>query len=384
MPLRKKMSLIALFLVSAVLIGITAYRIPSTINRRAAQPFRSLIASLEILAAAFVANVVIIGSFIRDKGVKKAKFRQDSESGASEVRRTMTRTRTQSITLKHWGSDEDLVSGMGMALPTTLRSGLANEAPRTAPVAPPGEVDVLDEIKEEKDLEKAHEKPQEKRRKSSQKLDMKWALGGKGRKRRGSDSSVSTVSSDDDLKGRRDEAKFNEPEPLSKQMGFFDVGGLVDAPNGGTPTPSGNSREPSVRDFPTTQRGRSGSKAFMTDIGGLISRRKEEHGETSSSNQPSSRRESQTHLGVGTATSRSLTPVQNTKGMERRKFSRSPRPMLEHLRSDRSESRRREASYRRRRDITMAKMAPTASPRLGPRETGADEMSFGDAGGLLR
>jgi hypothetical protein len=64
MRFRKKVSLIILFLLSIILIAITAYRIPSTISRRSSQQYRSLLASLEILAAAGVSNAIVIGSFI--------------------------------------------------------------------------------------------------------------------------------------------------------------------------------------------------------------------------------------------------------------------------------------------------------------------------------
>ena len=404
MPFRKKMSLIALFVVSGILIGITAYRIPSTIDRHADQPYRSLLASLEILAAAFVANVVIIGSFIRDKGVKKAKFRQ-SLSAASNPRQGITRTRTKSITLQHWGSDEDLVGDMGIALPQMLRSGSNNDAPRAAQAAPPADVEMdLDSIEEEKDVRPT---PQQRRRKSSQKLEA-MGFGKKSRKRRGSDSSASSSSTDvklRDLKNRLDDddGPDAEPEPLSKQMSFFDVGGLVDRPNGGTPTPSGTSRDASQRDLPTAaqQRGRSGSKAFLSDIGGFLSRHKEEEGETPSLHRQTPRgsqsvRGSQGHLsvgyGAGTATSRSLTPVQNT---ERRKFSRSPGPrgMLERMRREsgsrsvsRNHSRMREGQSSLKEVLQQDQVTPTASPKMKPRDGdgGFEGMSFGDVGGLLR
>ncbi len=383
MPLHKKLSLIALFVVSGVLIGITAYRIPSTINRRADQPYRSLIASLEILAAAFVANVVIIGSFIRDKGVKKAKF-QPTASTASDSQRGITRTRTKSITLHHWGSDEDLVSGMGMALPPMLRVATANNAPRPAAAAPPGETDMdIDAIDEEKAVRPT---PQERRRKSSQKLEKAFGFTKKDRKRRDSDSSVSSTGTDIKLKDLRNQLDdYEEPKPLAKQMSFFDVGGLVDQPNGGnTPaTQNGHSSDLSMRDVPAPQpRGRSGSKAFLTDIGGFLAGHKEEEAETPSPHRQSARG-SKSQLGVGTATSRSLTPVQNAQSMERRKFSRSPRPSRLLERMGQSQSRNNSKDVRMKESQQQAP-APTVSPEIAPSDDGPDSLSFGDAGGLLR
>ena len=374
MPLHKKLSLISLFLVSGVLIGITGYRIPSTINRHADQPYRSLIASLEILAAAFVANVVIIGSFIRDKGVKKAKF-NPTTSAASDSQGGISRTRTKSVTFRYWGSDEDLVSGMGMALPPMLRVGTGTSAPRPAAAAPPGETDMdIESIGEEKAVRPT---PQEKRRKSSQKLEKAFGFTKKDRKRRDSNSSVSSTDTDIKLK--------EEPKPLANQMSFFDVGGLVDQPNGGnTPTPCGNSRDPSMRDVPAPQhRGRSGSKAFLNDIGGFLARHKEEERQVPSPYHQSPRG-SKSQLGVGAATSRSLTPVQQAQSHERRRFSRSPRPsrMLESM--SQSQSRNNSKDPRRKSELRHQATAPTSSPRIGPSDDGPDSLSFGDAGGLLR
>lgn len=332
MPATKKISLIALFLLSAILIGVTAYRIPSTIDRRADQPYRSLLASLEILAAAFVANMVIIGSFIRDKGVKKAKFRR-SLSAASDPEKPIQRTRTKSVTFNHWGSDEDLVRGMGLALPVLLRSGTHTEVPRPPGAAPPG---APDDIQEEPREEKQTEGAANKSRRRSEKIDSKWGFSqSRRRRRKSSDSSGSSISTDNKLRDLRDVLNEPvspghevepEPAPLGKQMSFFDVGGLVDKPNASTP--SGNSREASVKGVAASSaqaqgqgqpgavlRGRSSSKAFLSDIGGSLWKHKEEDHDDGShlavsqrQSQSHSQRGSHSHVAVGTATSRSLTP----------------------------------------------------------------------------
>ncbi|KAK5092153.1 hypothetical protein LTR70_005758 [Exophiala xenobiotica] len=142
MPLMKKISLVSLFLLSLILIAITAYRIPSTINRGYSQQFRCLLASLEILAATCVANIIVIGSFLRDKGVKKVKYRvgsmdDDDDGEGSALSRPATRSTKPSITQRHWGSDEDLVRGLGLTISHDLRHDTA--AGRTARVAPAAE-----------------------------------------------------------------------------------------------------------------------------------------------------------------------------------------------------------------------------------------------------
>ena len=328
MTLLKKLSLISLFLLSIILIAITAYRIPSTISRKSSQQFRSLIASLEILAAAGVANAVIIGSFIRDKGVKKAKFEAAPAGDGNSV---LMRSRTKSITFNHWGSDEDLVRGMGVALPPLLRSSTNKDMPpRPAQMAPPGQVDIIEEG-----------------RKNSE-VDKKWDFkrGSQSKQRRGSDSSLSTISTDIKLHDLREDPDDPEspgagPEPLAKQMSFFDVGGLVDKPAG---SPANTSREASVRDTalasPPVGRGRAGSKAFLTDIGGFLSRHKEEEEPTA-------------------ASGRSLTPM---KSPERRRFSRSPRPFS-----------------RSPRPSKVLEPEPEEKADDGP-----DALDISDAGGLLR
>ncbi|KAI9722111.1 MAG: hypothetical protein M1828_004925 [Chrysothrix sp. TS-e1954] len=111
MPLVRKVSLCALFSLSIILIVITAYRVPAIINSHNNQQLRTLWASIEILAATAVSNALILGSFVRDKGVKKAKFtRQPSRNDSVQDQPTINRVMTQ----KHWGadSDEDLFSAL--------------------------------------------------------------------------------------------------------------------------------------------------------------------------------------------------------------------------------------------------------------------------------
>lgn len=327
MQTRKKLSLILLFLLSIICIAITAYRIPSTIHRRAAQPYRSLLASLEILAAAGVSNAVIIGSFIRDKGMKKAKFKAASDEPNTFL--TRQPTRAQSIAQHHWGSDEDLIGDMGMALPSGLRHASVNDKVKAAPMAPPGQ---------DEDLEAGH-----RRKSSTLNKDWNFESGQSRTKRRKSDSSATTTSTD--IKLRDLQASMDEPvspgvdmdtRPLANQMGFFDVGGLVDKPSASTP--SGNSREASVINAPPPVRGRSGSKAFLSDIGGLFTVHKEE------GDKPA------------LTSNRSLTPSPS-KGL--RKFSRSPRP-------------------------SKLFQSSTTEPEVKDKsKEGPDSLDFGDVGGLL-
>ncbi|RMZ75314.1 hypothetical protein DV737_g5341, partial [Chaetothyriales sp. CBS 132003] len=261
----KKLSLVSLFLLSLILIAITSYRVPSTIHRRSSQPYRSLIASLEILAATCVANVVIIGSFIRDKGIKKAKFRANSIADDDALSRAPTRSK--SIALHHWGSDEDLFRDVGVTVPAKLRRGAhENAKPRPAPMAPPGRQDAANAGWTDSE--------------GGPTWNLQRGSSTRARhRRRNSDSSLSSSSTDiklRDLKEQLDDPVAPEgPLDLKdRQMSFFDVGGLVDKPS---TSPTTNSRESSIREAPASNdRAGVGSKAFLADMGGSPSGPREE------------------------------------------------------------------------------------------------------------
>ncbi|KUL90173.1 hypothetical protein ZTR_02068 [Talaromyces verruculosus] len=120
MSVLRKFQLTILFASSLLLVAITGYRVPSVIQNSGIQNFRSLVASLEILAATFISNFVVIGSFLRDRGLKKPKYRrvEGSLSVIDSVDHTSIRRAT--ITKHHWGSDADLVNGLGIRLDPEL------------------------------------------------------------------------------------------------------------------------------------------------------------------------------------------------------------------------------------------------------------------------
>ncbi|EXJ57469.1 hypothetical protein A1O7_07817 [Cladophialophora yegresii CBS 114405] len=349
MRFSKKISLILLFLLSVILVTITAYRVPSTISRRSSQHYRSLLASLEILAAAGVSNAIVIGSFIRDRGVKKAKFRAASIDDGSSLGRTNTLTRAVTMTHHHWGSDEDLARGVGVALPALLRRGTYLDQPRpaeaavstTPPKAPSGPLD--------SDDHNPHAT-----------FKSKWNFAEASRMRKKPSLDTLSSASTEDIKMRNlglqisgpphgaGEHEYNEPDTPSR-MGFFDVGGLVDAPP--NESPISRSRHASVQEVShrlsqAQQQQRSSSKAFLADIGGLLTRplRIREEEEMHSAGTPSTRK--------GSSPSRS--PMRS----ERRKISRGSR-----LPSSTQE------------DVDVLPLH---------RPSGPDEMYLSDAGGLLK
>lgn len=262
MRMKRKISLILLFLLSLGLVGITAFRVPSTISRKSAQQYRSLLASLEILAASAVANAVIIGSFIRDRGVKKAKFRNMSVGGGSTLDRTPTRNR--SITIAHWGSDDDLVRDLGLSLHPSLqhRNTIVDELPRMAPPAMANH-NAAQDVENQRGLGPTG-------------ADWNFATA-RRRARDADEDSVSSTSTDlkmKELPPRTEKSPSpGESAQSPTKMSFFDVGGLVSESK--TSTPPGNSREPSLKDHSAVPPSRSSSR-FLSDVGGLMTSHQEE------------------------------------------------------------------------------------------------------------
>ncbi|KIW66095.1 hypothetical protein PV04_08299 [Phialophora macrospora] len=348
MRVSKKISLILLFLLSTVLVAITAYRVPSTISRRSSQQYRSLLASLEILAAAGVSNAIVIGSFIRDKGVKKAKFRAASMDDSSSLGRTNTQTRAVSVTHHHWGSDEDLVRGVGVALPALLRRGTYLDQTRPAEVAispGPQRASTMPTTMSVETSDQIRHAP----------FKSKWNFAEASHVRRKPSLDTVSSASTEDMKLRNSKLQFdesrhsdvehdyNEPDTPSR-MGFFDVGGLVDAPP--NESPISRSRQASIQEvsrrLSQSQHQRSSSKAFLSDIGGLLTRplRIREEDEMHSTSTPSPRKGSSP--------------------------GRSP------MRSD-------------RRKTSKGSRLPSTQEDAPPhRPSGPDEMFLSDAGGLLK
>ncbi|KAJ6258713.1 hypothetical protein Dda_6763 [Drechslerella dactyloides] len=118
MATKRKLQLIALFSLSIVPISVVCGRLPATIEKHYLQPFRTLMASLEILAATFASNALVLSSFLRDKGPKRAKFKSHStDPGESRAGRSIATVRNRSEAgAAYWGSDEDLVRDTGFAL----------------------------------------------------------------------------------------------------------------------------------------------------------------------------------------------------------------------------------------------------------------------------
>ncbi|CAD6505854.1 BgTH12-01341 [Blumeria graminis f. sp. triticale] len=120
MKFKRKLQLVLLFSMSLLPVATTLYRLPHIIDRRGSQQYRSLLASVEILFATAVANALVLGSFVRDRGVKKPRFKLGSTSESVERAGSFRGHIT-----RQWGSDEDLVRDMGLSMDPQLREKLA-------------------------------------------------------------------------------------------------------------------------------------------------------------------------------------------------------------------------------------------------------------------
>jgi len=83
---------------------------------------RSLLASVELLFATTAANALVLGSFMRDRGLKKRKFKYGSVADSTD-RSSTSRSRRPTVN-RHWGSDEDLVRELGLGASPYLREEL--------------------------------------------------------------------------------------------------------------------------------------------------------------------------------------------------------------------------------------------------------------------
>lgn len=117
---KKKFQLTLLFSLSLGVVGVTVYRVPHVLEAHGSQQLRSLLASVELLFATTAANSLVLGSFVRDRGVKKSKFKFGSVA-ADSIDRTLVSRQRRPTLQRHWGSDEDLVRDIGLGVEPELR-----------------------------------------------------------------------------------------------------------------------------------------------------------------------------------------------------------------------------------------------------------------------
>lgn len=126
----RKAFLVLLFSFGLLTAGVTLYRLPDVVRHHGDQVRRTMWASVELLAATAVANVVAVGSFLRDTGAKKSRYKPSgahSSSAATESRRggLFATTATVSANWDRGGrDDDDYGSGKAGRLGDEAGSGL--------------------------------------------------------------------------------------------------------------------------------------------------------------------------------------------------------------------------------------------------------------------
>jgi hypothetical protein len=233
---RRKLQLSTLFSLSIIMIAVTGARIPEVIANQGRQQYRTVWASSEILAATAVTNGVILGSFVRDKGTKKNKFKSQSVSDSID------RASVRRPTMVAAGSDEDLFHSLGIRVPEHLKDK-SDSLPRPAPAALPASKPMSP--KDSQGLPELKTIPQYV----------------------GQEEAEDTISED----------PLPSPKPsIARSVSFFDVGGLLEGSK-----PSLDSRSHSImadsagsgtitHDFaPTPEQSRRGSRAFLQDMGAI-------------------------------------------------------------------------------------------------------------------
>jgi hypothetical protein len=71
----RKALLVLLFSLHLLTAVVALYRVPEILRERGYQATRTMWASAEVLVATFAANALTIGTFVRDTGLKKKRFR---------------------------------------------------------------------------------------------------------------------------------------------------------------------------------------------------------------------------------------------------------------------------------------------------------------------
>ncbi|KAF4126636.1 integral membrane protein [Geosmithia morbida] len=256
MKVKRKIQLTLLFSLSLAVVGITLYRVPHVIDEGGRQQYRSLLASVELIFATAAANALVLGSFVRDRGLKKQKFRQTSLTDSLDRRSDGRRPALH----HHWGSDEDLVRDVGIAIDPELQSQTAANRNFDAWAADPSQHG------------HHHHHHHHHRRRTS-----------------------NADRSDDLLLANNEQQVSPKTESnhiFPRRVSFFDVGGLLEQGSGSSsraaaaqaqrgspssslaPPPPEPHPEPSPS-LPAASNGlRRGSTALLQDLGGLLDPRR--------------------------------------------------------------------------------------------------------------
>ncbi len=114
----RKTLLVGLLCLHVFTVVVAIYRVPAIMREDGYQGTRTMWASAEILMATFAGNALAIGTFVRDTGVKKTKFRYRPESGppgetVSARRENAAAAHAKKVSWLGQDSDEEGVSPTG-------------------------------------------------------------------------------------------------------------------------------------------------------------------------------------------------------------------------------------------------------------------------------
>ncbi|KAL2192397.1 hypothetical protein P885DRAFT_47829 [Corynascus similis CBS 632.67] len=108
LSLGRKVLLGALFCLHLPAAAVAIYRVPQVVREAGYQPTRSMWASAEVLVAAFAANALTIGTFVRDTGAKKKRFRyQPAREEVEEEGRVVVMMRIKNVSWDDPASSDD-------------------------------------------------------------------------------------------------------------------------------------------------------------------------------------------------------------------------------------------------------------------------------------
>lgn len=242
LALKRKTGLILLFSLSLAVVATTMYRVPRIIADGGSQRTRSLYASVELLFATAAANALVLGSFVRDRGVKKMKFKYGSVAAGSMDRSSGSESRRPTLN-KHWGSLEDLARDTGFGVQPELRDA---DSPTSARFHMPAAMTTMPDGMNN------------------------WGFS--GRRRATVAPSQGSFSPQDPLLSRSNSAA------TPRRVTFFDVGGLLDdeeeSSRRGSHISSSDPLSPRSMPSPSLRANatglRRGSTVFLQDIGGRL------------------------------------------------------------------------------------------------------------------
>jgi hypothetical protein len=237
--LKRKISLVLLFSLSLILVALTGYRVKSVIDHRGRQQYRTVFASGEILAAAAVANAIVIGSYLRDRGVKKQKYKYGSTTDSTD----RPSTRRHTIALNSNQSDEDLFRDMCYRTAPELEE---QYTPRPPPLA-------ISPSRRESEVSKEKDSYFPESTADSEESDVKTAV----------EVPVSPMSS----------PRESRAYPSKKRnVSFSDVGGLLEDASSRSSTIAPSPTTTHIQDWaPAPSSPRRGSRQILSELGGLLS-----------------------------------------------------------------------------------------------------------------